>query len=338
MKSVGAKDHADEPWTVTAWREVAEETGIRAGSLSRLGARERLRDLPALGAPLRPGRDAQPRACLASPCWPARRCSRTPREHRAWRWLPWQQAADACFSPSNAEAILQLPRANLMVSRRAARARWGGEQRQSPATTIATRPPCASACVWRWPWRCAAACCRSPPLRLARSTQRQAEAELQRLSQRVALVLQQRIEAPTEGLRGLRGMLEATQRLEQPALERCVHRASCWGASGRAGLWLGAGHLLRAAFGRPLPPPPAPTPRRWMAIRPGAPRWMPRWPRAQPQPAPTGQGWCRRCRSTQAGKAQQTAAQQRIDALAGPAAGAAATCRPAAGPGGPGRR
>lgn len=28
-----------------------------------------------------------------------------PREHTAWKWLPWQQAADACFSPSNAAAI-----------------------------------------------------------------------------------------------------------------------------------------------------------------------------------------------------------------------------------------
>ena len=32
-----------------------------------------------------------------------------PDEHTAWRWLPWQQAADEVFSPSNAEAILWLP-------------------------------------------------------------------------------------------------------------------------------------------------------------------------------------------------------------------------------------
>ncbi len=32
-----------------------------------------------------------------------------PREHLAWRWLPWREAADTCFSFSNAEAILQLP-------------------------------------------------------------------------------------------------------------------------------------------------------------------------------------------------------------------------------------
>ncbi len=31
------------------------------------------------------------------------------REHDAWQWLPWREAAQACFSPSNAEAILLLP-------------------------------------------------------------------------------------------------------------------------------------------------------------------------------------------------------------------------------------
>jgi len=33
-----------------------------------------------------------------------------PREHTRFQWLPWREAADLCFSPSNAEAILQLPR------------------------------------------------------------------------------------------------------------------------------------------------------------------------------------------------------------------------------------
>ncbi|WP_148715828.1 dihydroneopterin triphosphate diphosphatase [Chitinolyticbacter meiyuanensis] len=32
-----------------------------------------------------------------------------PREHRRFRWVPWQQAAELVFSPSNAEAIRQLP-------------------------------------------------------------------------------------------------------------------------------------------------------------------------------------------------------------------------------------
>ena len=33
-----------------------------------------------------------------------------PHEHTNYQWLPWQAAADACFSSSNAEAVLMLPR------------------------------------------------------------------------------------------------------------------------------------------------------------------------------------------------------------------------------------
>jgi dATP pyrophosphohydrolase len=32
-----------------------------------------------------------------------------PREHLRYAWLPWQAAAERCFSPSNADAIRQLP-------------------------------------------------------------------------------------------------------------------------------------------------------------------------------------------------------------------------------------
>lgn len=32
-----------------------------------------------------------------------------PEEHRNWQWLPWQQAAELCFSWSNRDAILMLP-------------------------------------------------------------------------------------------------------------------------------------------------------------------------------------------------------------------------------------
>jgi dATP pyrophosphohydrolase len=32
-----------------------------------------------------------------------------PREHTAHAWLPWERAAERCFSPSNAEAIRTLP-------------------------------------------------------------------------------------------------------------------------------------------------------------------------------------------------------------------------------------
>jgi dATP pyrophosphohydrolase len=34
----------------------------------------------------------------------------SPREHTHWQWLDWRAAADCCYSPSNAEAILLLPK------------------------------------------------------------------------------------------------------------------------------------------------------------------------------------------------------------------------------------
>ena len=33
----------------------------------------------------------------------------SPREHLSYQWLPWNEAADKVFSPSNREAILRLP-------------------------------------------------------------------------------------------------------------------------------------------------------------------------------------------------------------------------------------
>jgi dATP pyrophosphohydrolase len=113
----GSKDELDEPLARTCVREVAEETGIVIGS------------------------DAVPLSALRDwrlsnvyeiyPIWRHRYADGvthntehvfgllvprgievrlSPREHVDYAWLPWQEAADRCFSPSNAEAILQLPR------------------------------------------------------------------------------------------------------------------------------------------------------------------------------------------------------------------------------------
>ncbi|WP_374434321.1 dihydroneopterin triphosphate diphosphatase [Inhella sp.] len=106
----GAKDHADEPWTVTAWREVAEETGIRAGSLSDWELENVYEIYPRWAHRYAPGVTHNRERVFGLTVPAGTPVQLNPREHRAWRWLPWQQAADACFSPSNAEAILQLPR------------------------------------------------------------------------------------------------------------------------------------------------------------------------------------------------------------------------------------
>ena len=113
----GSKDAVDEPLVTTAQREVLEETGIAIGSPTV--PLERLRDwrlsnvyeiYPVWRHRYAPGvtRNTEHVFGLQVPRDVTIRLS--PREHLRYQWLPWQAAADACFSPSNAEAVLQLPR------------------------------------------------------------------------------------------------------------------------------------------------------------------------------------------------------------------------------------
>ena len=113
----GSKDAAAEPLVTTAQREVLEETGIAIGSPAV--PLERLRDwrlsnvyeiYPVWRHRYAPGvtRNTEHVFGLQVPRDVTIRLS--PREHLRYQWLPWQAAADACFSPSNAEAVLQLPR------------------------------------------------------------------------------------------------------------------------------------------------------------------------------------------------------------------------------------
>lgn len=113
----GSKDTLDEPLESTARREVLEETGIVIGSTAVPA--EALHDWQLLNV------------YEIYPVWRYRYAdgvthntehvfgltvptsisvTLAPREHTACCWLPWREAADRCFSPSNAAAILQLPR------------------------------------------------------------------------------------------------------------------------------------------------------------------------------------------------------------------------------------
>ncbi len=111
----GSKDLADEPLALTAAREVAEETGIQCGEGTALAPQLvdwRLRNVyeiyPRWRARYAPGVTHNTEH-LFGLCVPERLVPvLEPREHTAWQWLPYREAADACFSPSNAEAILLL--------------------------------------------------------------------------------------------------------------------------------------------------------------------------------------------------------------------------------------
>ena len=107
----GAKDHADEPFETTALREVAEETGIDGaiGTLTDWQVENVYDIYPRWQHRYAPGVSRNTERVFGL-CVPAGTpVLLSPREHTAYRWLPWREAADACFSPSNAEAILLLP-------------------------------------------------------------------------------------------------------------------------------------------------------------------------------------------------------------------------------------
>jgi dihydroneopterin triphosphate diphosphatase len=113
----GSKDALDEPSAVTARREVFEETGIVIGSAEV--PPENLRDwqlsnvyeiYPVWRHRYAPGVTHNTEFVFGLRVPRNAPVVLSPREHTAHVWLPWREAADRCFSPSNAEAILQLPR------------------------------------------------------------------------------------------------------------------------------------------------------------------------------------------------------------------------------------
>ncbi|MGB3069961.1 MAG: dihydroneopterin triphosphate diphosphatase [Ottowia sp.] len=110
----GSKDTEEESFVDTAVREVLEETGIDARAPSCVLQDWELENVyeiyPIWQHRYAPGITLNTEHVfgLRVPADTPVRLS--PREHTDWIWLPWQKAADRCFSPSNAEACLLLPR------------------------------------------------------------------------------------------------------------------------------------------------------------------------------------------------------------------------------------
>ena len=112
----GSRDALDEPLFETAMREVEEETGIAVGSaavpssaLRDWGLRNVYELYPVWRHRYAPGVTLLTEHVFGL-CVPAGTpVTLSPREHLQHVWLPWREAADRCFSPSNAEALLHLP-------------------------------------------------------------------------------------------------------------------------------------------------------------------------------------------------------------------------------------
>jgi dATP pyrophosphohydrolase len=114
----GSKDTPTESLVDTAVREVAEETGITIGPDGAMVDPRCLRNwqmandyeiYPVWRARYAPGvtRNTEHVFSLQVPAGIA--VTLAPREHLQYCWMPYRDAADRCFSASNAEAILQLP-------------------------------------------------------------------------------------------------------------------------------------------------------------------------------------------------------------------------------------
>jgi dihydroneopterin triphosphate diphosphatase len=110
----GSKDVEDEPFEQTAVREVMEETGLDVRAPQHVLTDwylENVYDIwPQWLHRYEPGVTRNNERVFGL-CIPQATVPRlNPREHTAHVWLPWQEAAERCFSASNAEAVLLLPR------------------------------------------------------------------------------------------------------------------------------------------------------------------------------------------------------------------------------------
>jgi dATP pyrophosphohydrolase len=110
----GSIDFPGEPLIAAATRELFEETGIRADDVDIILRDWHLSNVYEIYPNFRhryaPGVTRNTEHVF-SVCVPRDiPITLSPREHVAHVWLPLLAAADRCFSSSNAEAILQLPR------------------------------------------------------------------------------------------------------------------------------------------------------------------------------------------------------------------------------------
>ncbi|MDD5248816.1 MAG: dihydroneopterin triphosphate diphosphatase [Rhodocyclaceae bacterium] len=109
-QSVTGSQEGDESLIETAQREVAEETGIVAATADFVDWRLTNRFEIFAEWRHRYADDITHNVeHVFSLCVPADQAVRiAPDEHLAYRWLPWRDAAAACFSWSNRDAILML--------------------------------------------------------------------------------------------------------------------------------------------------------------------------------------------------------------------------------------
>jgi len=109
----GSLDRSDEDLAQAATREVFEETGIAvdqlpADALRNLHHQIEYEIYPEWRFRYAPGVTRNTEHWFALQVPENISIQLSPREHVAYEWLPFAEAAQKCFSPSNGEAILKL--------------------------------------------------------------------------------------------------------------------------------------------------------------------------------------------------------------------------------------
>ncbi len=109
----GSLDAEDEPLAATARREVLEETGIDVDRVGGVLTDWQQANVYEIFTTWRhryaPGVTHNTEHVFGLQVPTGTPVVLAPREHLQYQWLPWEQAAELCFSPSNAQAIHQLP-------------------------------------------------------------------------------------------------------------------------------------------------------------------------------------------------------------------------------------
>jgi dATP pyrophosphohydrolase len=106
----GSREPDDPDLTATARRELLEETGLSAGTLTDWRLENRYEIWPQWRARYAPDVTHNTEHVFGFLVPEVMVATLDPKEHIAQMWLPWEQAMEKVFSPSNRDAIWQLPK------------------------------------------------------------------------------------------------------------------------------------------------------------------------------------------------------------------------------------
>ena len=106
----GSREPDDADLEATARRELREETGLTVGTLTDWRVKNRYEIWPQWRARYAPDVTHNTEHVFGFRVPQITVATLDPAEHTAQLWLPWQQAMDKVFSPSNRDAIWQLSR------------------------------------------------------------------------------------------------------------------------------------------------------------------------------------------------------------------------------------